>query len=232
MTTEHPGLADVGELVGRLTRGMREDVARVIDPIAAEMQGRETASVAFNRATEDQWARALTKADAILDALTATFVPVLTEAAYRLTALQAALLGAEGERDEARPWLMFYRDGKSLGEIVEALGGVVYDYTWLMQPLIRMGAEDLQKADARVADAEAALTASEAENARLRAGLEPFAKVGALLNMDAEAVELWPDDDYWPIREGGVQVKHFRTARSLLDGGKGEDNNTKGESNV
>lgn len=70
--------AGLRELAEKATRGMREDVARAIDPVAAEMQGRETASVAFNRANEDAWAHALTKADAILDAVSLAYLPALS----------------------------------------------------------------------------------------------------------------------------------------------------------
>jgi ribA/ribD-fused uncharacterized protein len=43
----------------------REEIARVIDPVAAEMAGRVTASVAVNHAYAEEWQIALTKADTI-----------------------------------------------------------------------------------------------------------------------------------------------------------------------
>lgn len=35
----------------------------------------------------------------------------------------------ERELAEAKPWMLFFRDGKSLGEIAEQCGGSVYDYS-------------------------------------------------------------------------------------------------------
>lgn len=76
----------------------------------------------------------------------------------------------EGERDEAKPWVLFYRDGKTLGEVAAACGGrSVYDYSpWLTAPLCR--------ADPRVRDEfdrlAHALSASQKEVERLTGALK------------------------------------------------------------
>lgn len=45
---------------------VRDEIAKIIDPMAAEMLGRVTASHAVNLANEHAWSMALTKADSIL----------------------------------------------------------------------------------------------------------------------------------------------------------------------
>lgn len=79
----------------------------------------------------------------------------LNRAADLLEALLARAEGAERERDEARPWVLFYRDGKTLGEVVQACGGTIYSYTpWLTAPCARITGEAIARAET----AEASLT--------------------------------------------------------------------------
>jgi len=45
---------------------------------------------------------------------------------------------ADGLHNDPRPWLLFYRDGKSLGEIAAELGCSIYALSpWLTAPLVR-----------------------------------------------------------------------------------------------
>lgn len=39
---------------------------------------------------------------------------------------------------EALPWMLFFRDGKSLGEIARMCDGSIYDYTYLGRACTRI----------------------------------------------------------------------------------------------
>jgi hypothetical protein len=100
----------------------------------------------------------------------------MTHADDLLSSLRAARARVEKLEEvltEAHPWLLFYRDGKSLGEVVETCGGTVYDYSpWLTAPCIRIA----QEANDRAAKAEAALADLKTE---VREAVESFAKAAA-----------------------------------------------------
>lgn len=54
------------------------------------------------------------------------------------------------ELKQARPWVLFYRDGKNLGEITAELGGTIYDYSpWLAAPMVRGLMNELDKIEQR-----------------------------------------------------------------------------------
>lgn len=64
---------------------------------------------------------------------------------------------AEGERDAAKPWVLFYRDGKTLGEVAEICGGTIYDYSpWILAPINKAIYELAAERDAAITRAEKA----------------------------------------------------------------------------
>lgn len=48
--------------------------------------------------------------------------------------LESELSRLRAELAEAKPWMMFFRDNKTLGEIIDECGGTVYTYT---QPFVK-----------------------------------------------------------------------------------------------
>jgi hypothetical protein len=49
-----------------------------------------------------------------------------------------ALIAAAEEAEDSRPWVMFYRDGKLLGEIAEHFGTTIYAFSpWLAAPMMK-----------------------------------------------------------------------------------------------
>lgn len=60
------------------------------------------------------------------------------------------------------PWALFYRDGKTLGEIAEQCGGTIYDYSpWLAAPLVNAAFGKDERAEAALNELTARLSRAE-----------------------------------------------------------------------
>jgi hypothetical protein len=143
------------------------------------------------------------------------------------------------ERDEALPWKLFYKDGLSLGEIAERLGGTVYTYSpWLTAPLVRAALEGGEKATARAEAAEAKVATLESELlihergedegyqktlqelAETEAALEASQAQVASLRDKLHKISLAGDDNAAPAAD--IVRSMVRTAHSALSTKEGE----------
>jgi hypothetical protein len=98
----------------------------------------------------------------------------------------AVVLSLLQQLRQARPWLMFYRDGKDLGEIADACGVSIYSLSpWLYAPLLR---DD--RAQSALQASEAARLKAEKERDDLKIALANTDEVGAEVLARAQAAEL------------------------------------------